>query len=188
MIKKMERKNLISLTAIIILAVLCFVLSINLSSAYFKYKKVYEGSGELPILNIDYKINSVSGKAEPLKNIVYLGQNREEISVLLNTQGNNINGKVRVKVGIVWSNSLNNTPLNDLSEQVTACKLNVDVSKWEFKDNCYYLKEDLKPNSEIALFEGLLFDPNLSEYLGNSVSVYLIVEIYQSTNLPEDWR
>lgn len=172
----------------IILLLAIFVMSaITLSTtAYFKFRKVFDGNGNLPILNIDYKINT--GDIDSLKNIVYNGQVDEQISVALTTSGNNVSGKVRAKVGISWSNSLNNTPYNNNNEIVTACEIVYQTSLWEQRNGFFYLKSLMEKDGEIELFSSIKFGEALpDEYRGENVSIYLILEIYQDYNLPANW-
>lgn len=172
-----------------LLAILGVLILSTTTLAYFNFKKVYEGEGNLPILNIEYQI--LGGTKDSLKNIVYNGQESNKITVILNTEGNNVSGCVRAKVVAVWSNSLNNTPYNDDNVIVTACKVSnsnpTSKDLWEFKNGYYYLKEPLQKESYVVLFDSIDFGEKISAYRGEKVSIYVFTEIYQTTNLPQNW-
>ena len=173
----------------ILLVVLTILILTTSTHAYFNFKKVYEGSGNLPKLNINYTVSGNNPNA--LKNISFTGQANNNITVTLNTLENNISGYVRVKVGIVWSNSLNNTPYNDNNDIVTACAINNTISEnanlWQLNNGYYYLIQPMEKDTEVVLFDQIIFGESLSSYYGERVSLYIFAEIYQTTNLPENW-
>lgn len=172
---------------IILFALFISIASITISTyTYFKYKKVYDSDGDLPILKINATINTADFNS--LKNIIYNGQSGEDIVVTLNTTGNNTKGLVRVKVAVSWSNLLNNTTYNTNNELVTACKVTYNTDIWQEKNGFLYLKTALDKNSEVELFSSVKFGENLpSEYRGEAVDIYLITEIYQENNVPGNW-
>ncbi|MGN1208424.1 MAG: hypothetical protein ACI4TI_03045, partial [Christensenellales bacterium] len=123
----MTKVKKIGITLIIALLLIAISLSVSLSVAYFKYKKQFISSGDLPILNIDYQIST--NDKNSLNEIYYQPQN-VDISVDLTTEGNNINGYVRVYVMISWINGLNNTPRDSEGQLLTACSLECDQNVW----------------------------------------------------------
>ena len=187
--KKLKIVKNLKVWLIVLVTLLSILLVSTTTLAYFNYIKVYEEQGYLPKLNISYTISG--NNPESLRNIYYSGQDAENITVKLTSYGNNISGYVRVKVAISWSNSLNNTPYNDNNQIVTACDIsNYEISnrnKWEKRNGFYYLKEPMAKDSEVVLFDQIVFGEYLSSYVGERVSIYIIAEIYQTTNLPENW-
>ncbi|MBE5746116.1 MAG: hypothetical protein E7359_02385 [Clostridiales bacterium] len=179
---KIKGLLLILLMATFIVSCLTFT-----TQAYFKYYKTFEGEGDLPILNINYTIST--NNSNSLKDIVYNGQNTENISVKINTNGNNIAGVVRVKVLPVWESGLNNTPYNQENIIVKACGVSYDTNVWEEKNGYLYLKNVIEKDNEIELFSAITFGDLLTnDYRGESVDINLILEIYQKDyNLPENW-
>lgn len=181
-----EKTNSLIITIMISLVIVLSGLLTFSSIAFFKFEKSFTGSGTLPILKIDYSINT--NNKDSLKNISYNGQESQNIEVKISTNGNNISGFVRIKVAIVWTNLLNNTPYDDSNEQITACDLNYDDSVWTKKaNNYYYLNDAMEENQEIVFFSNILFGNLPEEYRGQQVSIYLITEIFQTSNLPENW-
>lgn len=189
MTKDLEKIKTLKICLISLVVFLSLLILSTTTLAYFNFKKVYEGEGNLPKLNLDYAV--VGGSANSLRNIPYSGQTSQDITVSISSYENTIKGYVRVKVGIVWSNSLNNTPYNDYNQLVTACNVsNKDTQNanlWEYKNGYYYLKEAMEKDTEIVLFDEIIFAEGISSYLGERVSIYVFVEIYQTTNLPENW-
>lgn len=175
--KKLEIKNIILVFSIIIISLI-----ISFSSlAYYNFKKIYDGSGTLPILNIGKVITN--GTEETLKNIYYNGQSETQVEVKLNSNGNNISGYVRVKVFYEWSDSL-----NSLFNGSYACSVNYDTSTWTEKNGYLYLNQPLEKDSEVVLFDKLNFAELTNEYRGKKVDISLLCEIYQTANLPENWE
>lgn len=179
-----QKRSLKIISALILsLSVLTIVMLSSL--AYFNFKKVYEGTGNLPVLNINY---TVKDNVSSLKNIVYNGQQTEDVEVKINTIGNNINGLVRIKIGYVWSGSLSNTAYVE-GTLINACSINYDDSLWQQKQNGYfYLNAPMQPGQEIMLFNQIKFENLTDNYRGKKVDIYIICEIYQTTNLPENWE
>ena len=182
---KLTKRTILKLalyfTLIAMLIAMCSLTTI----AYFKFQKVYDGVGELPILNLQSEIKN----ATTLKNLSYNGETEKNISLNLTSTGNNMAGFVRVKAVIVWSNALNNTPEGENGAQIIACSLNYDNSVWEKREGYLYLKEALNNNSEVIVFDKIIFDENIPQnYLGENVSVYLFAEIYQEANFPSNWE
>lgn len=185
MIEKRKNKTLILFFSL----VLCLLLALAsfTSLAYFKFSKVFDGEGQLPILNIDYKVST--GLASDLRNITYSNQTETPVGVTISTEGNNMGGYVRVKVVVSWSNNLNNTPQNDGGSVITACAVAYDETSWEYRNGCYYYNGIMPKDSNIVLFEKINFHEEipLNTYLGETVTIVIIPEIYQQVNLPENW-
>lgn len=180
-----KTKSKILLSIITLFVVICSCLIVHVSSAYFGYKKALISNGVLPILKIEYSINT--NDKNSLRNISFSGQAEENISVSFSTFGNNIAGSVRVEVGISWSNSLDSTPT--IGDNPTeACYLEFDKEVWQKQGNYYYLIDPMEKDSEIEFFSKICFAENIpSNYRGQTVSIYLIPAIYQTTSLPQDW-
>ena len=167
-------------------------LSVSFTSAYFKYRKYFNSSGELPILNIGLGENSSieSNITEKTYNL-----NDENFVVTLSTAGNNISGYVRAYVMIGWIDGLSNTKLNSEGSMETVCSLIYDETVWEIRGDetngyYYYLKSDqpVEPDQEIELFNTIHFNDNfVSDYLYKDVEIVILAEIYQATNKPENW-
>lgn len=164
--------------------IVMIILSIT-SFAYFSFKKVYEGGGDLPVLHINYTF--ASGNDNAMKNIVYNGQQSENVAVNINTNGNNLNGLVRAKIVYSWANSLSNLTYKD-GNVVKACSVSYNGSVWEEDNGYLYLIQQMEPDTEIELFSDISFENLPNNYRGNAVSVYLICEICQTNNLPTNWR
>jgi hypothetical protein len=186
-----EGKKVKILKRLLYLSIVLFAVLIvsTTSIAYFTFKKVYEGDGNLPKLNLYYSVSGAT--TDVLRNISYNGQASNSITVKLNTMENNVSGYVRAKVAIYWSNSLNNTPYDDNNKLVIACEvLNSNAENanlWEFKNGYFYLKEPMEKDTEVTLFDTIKFAENITAYRGERVSLIIIAEIYQTTNLPENW-
>ena len=181
-----KNRNLNKLKILLIYLISIFIVSaLSFSTiAYFNFKKIYEGEGELPKLNIYSTVST--GDVSSLRNIAYTGQSSENIAVKLNTEGNNISGYVRVKVSVVWVNFLNNTPYNDKNELVTACSVSnskaENAALWEERNGYFYLKAPMEKNTEVTLFDKINFANDLPiAYRGERVSIYVIAEIYQTS-------
>lgn len=179
-----KKKNVKILLSLIISIITLSIITLS-SIAYFNYKKVYEGSGNLPILNINSTV--IESEAD-LKNIIYNGQTQEFVTVKLNSNGNNVSGLVRVKVAYVWSGSLSNITYDDENNLIKACDVNYDTALWQEKNGYLYLKSSLEPDQEVTLFSEITFGNLSDNYRGKRVDLYLICEIYQTANLPEDWE
>jgi len=187
MINKINLVKSLKIWLVFLLAILTILIISTTTLAYFNFLKVYEGAGNLPKLNISYSVSG--GNVENLRNITYTGQSSNDITVILSTYENNISGYVRAKVAISWSNSLNNTPYNDNNELVKACdvKNTINENLWEYKNGYYYLKTLLEKDKEVVLFNQVSFADGITTYRGERVSIYILAEIYQTTNLPENW-
>ena len=189
MTKELKTIKILKVWLYFLIAFLTILILSTSTIAYFNFKKVYEGEGSLPKLNINYTVSG--GSEDVLKNITYTGQSTNSVIVKLNTLENNVGGYVRAKVAFVWSNSLNNTPYNDNNELVTACKvsnsLNENSNLWEFRNGYFYLKQAMEKDTEVVLFDTIVFAESLTTYRGERVSIYIIAEIYQTTNLPSNW-
>lgn len=173
---------------VVILLLACIIFSsLSFSTlAYFKFQKTFLGDGVLPILNINYKLSN----NDPLSlvNLVYNGQESEEIGVFINTNGNNISGRVRLRAAISWSNSLSNKTYNNNNELISACFITYNNSLWEERNNAIYLKQPMEKDTEIEAVISIGFGENLPEtYRGKSVLIKIFVDIYQDYNLPENW-
>lgn len=180
-----QKKNYVKISLSLIIALIVISIITISSIAYFNYKKVYEGNGNLPILHIN---STVLDSEADLKNIVYNGQDSKYAEVKLNTNGNNINGLVRVKIAYVWSGSLSNITYDDENNLIKACDVNYDTALWQEKNGYLYLKSSLEPDQEVTLFSEITFGNLSDNYRGKKVDLYLICEIYQTANLPEDWE
>lgn len=181
---KQKKKNVKILLSLIISIITLSIITLS-SIAYFNYKKVYEGSGNLPILNINSTV--IESEAD-LKNIIYNGQTQEFVTVKLNSNGNNVSGFVRVKIAYVWSGSLSNTTYDIDGNLIKACDVNYDKTLWQEKNGYLYLKSGLEPDKEVTLFSEIIFGNLSDNYRGKKVDLYLICEIYQTSNLPENWE
>lgn len=180
-----KTKNIKVILCLLFIITILSVITFS-SLAYFNFSKVFEGGGELPILHIDKSF--INGDETSLKNIYYNGQIGQNLTVKLNTNGNNIGGYVRVKIAYAWSGSLSNITYNTSHELVNACSVDYDENIWQEKNGYIYLKNEMLKDSEIVLFENIIFDSLTEDYRGNKVDIYLICEIYQKTNLPENWE
>ena len=182
--KKIKENNKGLIYAIVCLfASMIIIISSLFTMAYFNYKKSFDGIGYLPVLSINFESDS------SLKNIYYYGQEKTEFNVSLNTLGNNIDGYVRIKAAIVWSDSLSQTCLSKDDEMVTACTVMLgDESAWTYENGYYYLNSTIKPNTEMIFANGVKFANLTDEYLNKKIDIYVICEIYQQTNLPTNWR
>lgn len=189
MTKEAKTNKILKVWLYCLIALLTILILSTTSIAYFNFKKVYEGEGNLPKLNINYTISG--GTTASLNNISYTGQPSNSLTVTLNTNENNVSGYVRVYVGFVWSNSLNNTPYNDNNQVVNACSvsnsLQENASLWEYRNGYYYLKQAMEKDTEVVLFDTIVFGEAISSYRGERVTIYIVADIYQTTNLPENW-
>ena len=180
-----QKKNYVKISLSLIIALIVISIITLSSIAYFNYKKVYEGNGNLPVLNI---YSTVLDSEDELKDIIYNGQTQEFVTVKLNSNGNNVGGLVRVKVAYVWSGSLSNTTYDDENNLIKACDVNYDNSLWQEKNGYLYLISSLEPDQEVTLFSEIVFGNLSDNYRGKKVDLYLICEIYQTSNLPENWE
>lgn len=180
-----QKKNCVEISLSLVVALIVISIITLSSLAYFNYKKIYEGSGNLPILNI---YSTVLDSEADLKNIIYNGQSSNYAEVKLNTNGNNISGLVRVKIAYVWAGSLSNTTYDDEGNLIKACDVNYDTTIWEEKNGYLYLKSSLEPDNEVTLFSEIIFGNLSDNYRGKKVDLYLMCEIYQTSNLPENWE
>lgn len=182
----MTKVKKIEIILITVLMLIIISLSVSLSSAYFKYKKQFSSDGDLPILNINYTINP---GGESALNEIYYQPHDIDVSVDLSTEGNNINGYVRVYVLISWINGLNNTPRDNEGNLLTACKVEYDENLWEVRNGYYYLKSEfMTPDTKVNLFNKVVFSTSLPDtYVGEAVKIKVLAEIYQATNKPENW-
>jgi len=155
------------------------------SMAYYRFKKVYSGDGELPILNINYTFTS--GNENLLKNITYNGQSSENIAINVNTFGNNLTGLVRVKIFPSWQNTLSNSVYNSENEIVYACFVKYNTNVWQDIDGWLYLNNPMQKDSEVELFSEVVFNDLSDNYRGKKLDIYIIYEIYQTNNLPANW-
>ena len=176
------------------LTLMVIALSVSFTTAYFKYKKYFNSSGEFPILKIDKRVETSSEEYSQDGTIMY-SLDDVNFNVTLTTQGNNIKGFVRAYVLIGWVDGLSNTKLNFEGNIETVCSLNYDEAVWEIRGDetsgyYYYLKNDkpIEPNQEIELFNSIHFNNNFaSDYQYKSVEIVVIGEIYQATNKPANW-
>lgn len=179
------KKTKITKSLIVVLSFFMCVLLVCSTSAYFNFLKSFEGAGNLPVLKIDYEVTG--GSVDSLKNIVYNGQTEVNLSVNLTTNGNNISGYVRVKVGFIWSNNLSNKTYSSSQQLIDACSINYDTSLWNLKNDYLYLKSPIEKDSSVNLFSKITFGDVNNSYRGEEVSIHLFNEIYQTTNLPQNW-
>lgn len=164
-------------------------LSIHFSVAFFKFKKQFSSSGELPILNLSYNVTTSNEYYATNKKLMYSPGNID-FKVDLSTQNNNINGYIRFSIWLSWQNGLPNEVLNEDGNLITVCIFEIDNTVWERRNGYYYLKNDapVEPNQTITLFTTISFAGEVSEiYQFQTVDFKIIPEIVQATNRPENW-
>lgn len=187
MTKAKKFKGIILICYIILCC--CLVLS---TGAYFKFNKIFTSSGDLPILNITKNISNTSNSVE-ISNVgnysfisTKFSANDITLSIKFSSNGNNIDGFVRVQTLISWDNGLSNT-----KDGEKVCELIYNSDIFEIKDNGnYYLKNNqvLSPNTEIEFLSQIRFNQNFDDdYYGKSVTISILAEIHQTTNLPDNW-
>jgi len=152
---------------------------LTLTLAYFRYSTHLYGEGTLPILNLVTKVENVTS-THALKTITYNGQSEIGLNVSFNTNGNNINGKLRVKISYIWQDNLTNTPYNNENVRVKAadCVL-VEESGFRSDGDVYYL-DSVAPDTTINFISAIKFAEDLpSGYNGRQVSIYILADLIQ---------
>lgn len=168
----------------IILLLLIIIESISIiafsSLAYFKFQKIYEGNGDLPILNISKKLIDEMGVVHNNEiNSTYNGQDESAIKLIIDTNGNNINGFVRVKINVSWTSS------NLVADTIS---FNYDTSIWEIRNGIFYSINPIEPEQEMVLFDKIIFSDETTDYQDQSFKLRIFLcEIHQTINLPENW-
>ena len=165
-------------SALFILLLLVFnVLTVTL--AYFSYSTYFYGEGTLPILRLQYNVENINS-INALKTITYNGQSETELKVTFNTNGNNINGKLRVKLSYVWQDNITNNPYNEENVRVKAADVVlVEGSGFTNDGDIYYLNL-VAPNTTIEFITAIKFADSLpSNYIGRQVSVYILADLIQ---------
>ena len=179
MIKRKNNSLLITLHLFAIIILLFTLISSTL--AYFKFSTYYYSEGNLPHLQLHANVQSVN-ESEALADILYLGQN-ESVEIKFSTAGNNIPGKLRVMVIFVWSDpTLKNNPENADGQTILAATVELAHPElFTSEGNTFYLIDYFQPNEEIVFMTAIKFAEDLpSEYLGNSVQVYILADLIQT--------
>ena len=183
---KFKRTNNIKLAVIAMIAVLLVVVSSSLTLAYFKFSKVYEGGSKLPALNFSYiyKRNEIeTSKENALERIRYDGSTIQihQISVSINTYGNNISGYFRAKISIIWED----VSLSNLFDGNKVCEVQYNNEIWEDRGDGYiYSKIALTPKEKeesLVLFSGVKFTrPNTTKYDNKNITLHIIADMHQN--------
>ena len=173
-----KSKTLFLMLLVSIFATLSFLIPITF--AYFRFMKVYDGEGYLPILKIDYIVEN--GNKNSLKNISYDGQDAQNVVVKITTMGNNIGGYVRAKIVVIWQNQANNIIEKD-GNYVEACKVVVSQD-FVYENGYYYSLDKIEPDLQKVLIEKICFENLPNEYRSQKVDIVITVDIVQSK---ENW-
>ncbi len=185
----MTKAKKIGYSLIACLMLIVIALSVNFSLAYFKYKKQFSSSGELPVLNLTQKITTQESDYLASRTIMYRPSD-VDLKIELSTENNNINGYIRFSIWIEWLNGGPNEVLSEEGDLISVCVFEIDNTVWERRSGYYYLKNDrpIEPNETLTLFSKISFAPEVNDtYQFQTVRFFIVPEIIQATNKPANW-
>ena len=174
-----SKNHILKVCLAFLILVFLMINILNVTLAYFRYSTYLYGEGTLPILRLHPHIENINS-INALKTITYNGQSETELAVSFDTNGNNIDGKLRIKVSFIWQDNLTNTPYNNESVRVKAANvLLVEGSSFTNDGDVYYL-DSVAPDTTINFITAIKFADGLpSNYNGRQVSVYIMADLIQ---------